>query len=313
MPWDERAHRRIKLRDIDILLVVIQTGSMGSAARQLNMSQPAVSRAIFDLEDAVGVRLLDRTRRGVEATPYGRALAERGAVIFNELRAGMRQIEFLADPTTGELRIGTSEPVAAAIVSPIADYFSRRHPRVTFHVITGETRGLIRALRNRNVELVISRLSQPVDDSFTTEVLFYDQLVLAAGLQNPLTRKRRLNFDDLSGQLWTLQAFDTYFGSLVVDALRTSGFSIPQLTMATTSFNLRHELLATGRFLTVVPAFFLKLPRRHPTLRALPITLPKTTMPVALITLGGRSLSPLGQLFIDRVRAATKPLVVKNR
>jgi len=75
--------------------------------------------------------------------------------------------------------------------------------------------------------------------------------------------------------------------------------------MATTSFNLRHELLATGRFLTVLPEFFLKLPRRHPTIRALPIALPKTSMPVALVTLQGRSLSPIAELFLERVRVMT--------
>jgi DNA-binding transcriptional LysR family regulator len=313
MPSDERARRRLKLRDLDILLVVTQTGSMGAAARQLHISQPAVSRAVADLEDAVGVRLLDRTRRGVKATPYGVALAKRGTVIFNELRGGIRDIESLADPTAGELRIGTPEPVAAAMIAPIADYFSLRYPRVTFHVITGETRRLLRELGNRNVELVISRLSQPVDDPFRSDVLFHDQLVLAAGLQNPLTRRRRLSLEDLSTQLWTLQSLDTYFGTLAGDALRASGLSIPPLTMATTSFSLRHELLATGRFITVLPGFFLKLPRRHPTLRALPIALPKTTMPVALVTLAGRSLSPLAQLFIERVRALTAPLATKGR
>jgi DNA-binding transcriptional LysR family regulator len=75
--WNDRVRRRLKLRDVAILLAVIQTGSMGKAAAALNMSQPAVSKAIACLEHTLGVRLLDRSRRGVEPTPYGRALVAR--------------------------------------------------------------------------------------------------------------------------------------------------------------------------------------------------------------------------------------------
>jgi len=76
MPWDDRTKRRLKLRDLDILLAVVETGSMGKAAKRLNTSQPAVSKAVVELEDALGVRLVDRSRRGVVPTPYGLALAQ---------------------------------------------------------------------------------------------------------------------------------------------------------------------------------------------------------------------------------------------
>jgi molybdenum-dependent DNA-binding transcriptional regulator ModE len=78
MSWDRYLGRRVKLRDLYILMAVAKAGSMGKAAHQLNMSQPAVSNAIADLEHAIGVRLLDRNRQGVEPTPFGRALIARG-------------------------------------------------------------------------------------------------------------------------------------------------------------------------------------------------------------------------------------------
>src|SRR5246127_2730790 len=118
MPWDDRVKRRLRLRDLDILMAVIETGSMGKAARRLNISQPAVSKAVVELEDALGVKLVDRSRRGVTPTPYGLALAKRSVAIFNDLRQGVQDIDFLADPTKGEIRIGTTEPIAMAIVSP---------------------------------------------------------------------------------------------------------------------------------------------------------------------------------------------------
>ena len=91
----ERARRRLKLRDLHILLVVAQRGSMAKAAAELAISQPAVSRAIADMEHALGLRLLDRGRNGIEATPYGRVLIKRGVTIFDELTQGLEELEFL--------------------------------------------------------------------------------------------------------------------------------------------------------------------------------------------------------------------------
>src|SRR5260221_14287646 len=85
MPWDDRTRRRLKLRDLDILLAVVETGSMGKAAKRLNTFQPAVSKAVVELEHALGVRLLDRSRTCVKPTPYGLSLAQRSAAIFNDL------------------------------------------------------------------------------------------------------------------------------------------------------------------------------------------------------------------------------------
>src|SRR3954464_13060123 len=121
MPWTDRTKRRLKLRDLDILMSVIQTGSMGKAADRLNISQPAVSKAILELEDALGVRLVDRSRRGVVPTAYGEALGKRGVAIFNDLRQGVQDIDFLSDPTRGEVRIGTTEPLVIALISPSID------------------------------------------------------------------------------------------------------------------------------------------------------------------------------------------------
>lgn len=84
----ERTSRRLKLRDLRILMTVVECGTMGKAAEQLAVSQPVVSKTISDMEHAVGVRLLDRSQRGVEPTAYGRALIKRGIVIFDEMKEG---------------------------------------------------------------------------------------------------------------------------------------------------------------------------------------------------------------------------------
>src|SRR5215469_7431728 len=101
---ESRISRRLRFRDLEVFFSVVQCGSMAKAANVLGVTQPAVSEVVAGLEHAFGVRLFDRTSQGVEPTIYGRALLKRGVAAFDELKQGIRDIEFLADPTKGEVR-----------------------------------------------------------------------------------------------------------------------------------------------------------------------------------------------------------------
>src|SRR5215471_3352923 len=133
--WETQIGRRLRLRDLHAFFVVARCGNMAKAARQLGVSAPAVSKVIADLEHALGARLLDRGRRGVEPTIYGQALLKRSAAVFDELRQSVRDIEFLADPTVGEVRIGVGEGIASAILPSVIQRFSQQHPRVTLRLV----------------------------------------------------------------------------------------------------------------------------------------------------------------------------------
>src|SRR5262245_10855505 len=176
--WESQIGRRLKMRDLHVFFTVAQYGSMGKAAAHLGVSAPTVSEVIADLEHALGVKLLDRVPRGVEPTIYGHALLKRGRVAFDELKQGVRDIEFLSDPTSGELRIGCSEPVSAAILPPILDRFFQRYPRVVVHVndVPPPTRDMS-GLRERKHDLILNRLvmplaHDPLDDDLDVELLF---------------------------------------------------------------------------------------------------------------------------------------------
>src|SRR5215510_6603272 len=112
-PLDERVIRRLKLRELRIFTAVAEARSMGKAATQLALSQPAVSKAIGEMEHTLGVSLLDRTPQGVEPTLYGRALLQWSAAVLDDLSQGVRAIGSLADPATGEVRIGSHEVMSA--------------------------------------------------------------------------------------------------------------------------------------------------------------------------------------------------------
>jgi DNA-binding transcriptional LysR family regulator len=308
MPWDDRTKRRLKLRDLDILLAVIEMGSMGKAAGRLRISQPAISKAIVGLEDALGIKLLDRGRRGVVPTPYGLALAKRGVAIFNDLRQGVQDIDFLSDPTKGEIRIGATEPVAVAFVSPSIDKLSRKYPQTYFHVVTGDGGTLYKNLLDKSIEVAICRMMGPLPEELAAEVVFHDSLVVLSSAKNPLTRRRKLTLAELMDEPWALPPADSFFSSLIDDVFRSNGYQPPRSTVATLSEYMRNDLLETGRFLTVLPGFMLKARGRHSQLKALPVALPNARMPIGIITLKNRTLTPLAQVFIEAIRVTAKSM-----
>jgi DNA-binding transcriptional LysR family regulator len=131
----DHVSNRIKMHDLRIFVAVVRAGSMGRAARKLNLAQPNISSSIANLERTLGVCLLDRGRQGVEPTAYGCALLDCGNAIFDDLRQGLSRIRFLADPTAGEVRIGTTAFLSASFVPAIINRLSKRYPRVVFHVV----------------------------------------------------------------------------------------------------------------------------------------------------------------------------------
>src|SRR5262245_1100418 len=173
MRWNDRIGRRIKLSDLHILLAVAQSGSMAKAANELAVSHPAVSRSISELEHTLGVRLLERNPHGIDLTEFGRAMLSRSHAAFDELRQGVKDIEFLADPTAGEVRIGSTAPLAASFVSAVIERLQRRHPRMVFRVNTQIYEFLQRELDERNLDLLVLRkIGTHAEDRLSFEVLY---------------------------------------------------------------------------------------------------------------------------------------------
>jgi DNA-binding transcriptional LysR family regulator len=309
MDWVDRIGRRVKLRDLHILLAVTQWGSMAKAARHLSTSQPVVSKTIAELERALGVRLLDRGPQGVEPTIYGRALIDRGLAIFDELREGIKEIEFLADPGAGELRIGCPETMSAGLLPAIAERLARRHPRVVLHVVQANTvTQEFRELRERTVDLMLGRVSGPVDDDLDVETLYQDRMFIVAGAQSRWARRRKLTLADLADEPWVNAPPDTIVGSFLGEVFAAHGLAPPRINVVSFSMYLRNSLLASGGYVAVLPGSVLRFSAERFALKALPIRLPQTPAAIAIVTLKGRTLSPVAQVFIECAREVAKPV-----
>ena len=310
MDWSEqRLGRHLKLRDLNVLLTVARCGSMGKAAAQLAVSQPAISKAISEMEASLRVKLLDRSPRGVEPTIYARTLLDRGLNAFDELRQAVQHIEFLADPTAGEVRIGSSLGTAISFVSVVIDRLAKRYPRIHFDLLTGDATLTYRALAERKIDLLIARIFAPVDEEhMQAEVLYEVRDVVAAAAQNPWTRRRRVKLADLVNVPWVLPPTDSLQGTIVAEAFRVSGLEVPRAAVITATVPVRNALLAGGRFLTIEPDSDLQLPGTSPPLKRVAVNLPTTPRPIGIITLKHRTLGPTAQLFMDAARELARTL-----
>ncbi|HKW37747.1 MAG TPA: LysR family transcriptional regulator [Burkholderiales bacterium] len=308
-PPGDRIGLRMKLRDLHVLMTVVQAGSMSKAAALLHTTQPAVSRSIAELERTLGVRLLERNFHGVQPTAYGRVVLEGGVAVFDDLRQAVKNVEFLADPAAGEVRIGCTPILASSFVSAVVDRLSRRYPRMIFHLVTAYVEPLRRALHERKVDLLIVRRFVPAaEERLEFEFLFDDAYVVAAGANNRWARRRRVELAELAGESWTLPPPGSAIASIAMEAFRAGGLDYPRTTVVADSPEARISLVGTGRFITIFPASISKFPTMRPEIRILPVELPMARVQNVIVTLKNRALSPVAKLFVERAREDARRL-----
>jgi DNA-binding transcriptional LysR family regulator len=313
MEWESRLGRRLRVRDLYILSTVVKSGGMAKAARQLAMTQPSVSAAIANLEHILGVRLLDRSPRGIEPTIYAEAILKRSLVVFDELKQGVKDVASLADPATGELRIGCPDSINATVLPQFIEYFSRRYPQVIVHVHDVPSPAIKNpGLRDRKYDLVFARLGLPLPndqmtDDLNLDYLFDDPLMIAAGTHSRWARRRSIDLDELIHEPWILAHADTWNYLGVAEAFRSRGLEMPKVSLFGFSLHLVNHFVANGSYITAYP----RSVGRVSSLKVLPVKLPVRPWPVAIATLKNRTLSPVVERFIECAREVAKTISEK--
>lgn len=307
--WEKQIGRRLRLRDLHVFFTVVQHGSMAKAAVELGVSQPSVSELIADLEHALGVRLLDRSTRGVEPTVYGETLLSRGQAAFDELRQGIRDIEFLADPAAGEIRLGCAEAVTPGLLPPIIELLSRKYPRVSLRVshITANPPDL-RGLQERKLDLIMGPIGKTLPSGYQAETLLRDTIQVVAGTKSRWARARKIDIGQLADERWIMTPLETPTTACIAAGFRASGLPLPKFYLETYSIHLRNHLISTGRFVGAMTSSVVQLNAKRFGLVALPIELPMANFPLAIITVKNRTLTPVVNLFLECARTVAKSM-----
>jgi DNA-binding transcriptional LysR family regulator len=305
--WERQIGRQLRLRDLHAFFAVVNCGSMAKAAVQLGVSQPAVSKVIADLEHALCVRLLDRSPLGVEPTVFGQALLKRGQAAFDELKQGIRDIEFLADPASGEIRIGCPGSIASTLMARIVDQFIQKYPRVLLHVDAVLNPQMFPGLHERHYDLYLTLLPLPehrVPEDLNIEHLFSDPLVVAAGKNHRWANRRKIDFAELAEEHWILARTDSWNFICIADGFRKRGLPGPKIGLWSNDAPLRGHLIDQGKLVTALA----KSSAEWLGMKVLPVDLPVQPWPVVIATLKNRAVSPVVELFIEFVRDFTKPM-----
>lgn len=302
--WESHIGRRLRLRDLHVFFTVVQCGSMAKAAAELGVSQPTVSEVIADLEHTYGVRLFDRSPQGVATTIYGDALLKRSIAAFDELKQSGRDIEFLADPTTGEVRIGCVQSLSVTILPQIVLRFSKQYPRVVAHVDDLKAPATdLPGLHDRKYDCILLRLVTPLSDApladdVKVDFLFNDKLVVAAGLNSRWARRRKIDLAELIDEPWILPTSDTWNYVCLAEAFRARGLGMPKANLVSFSLSLRTHLMAAGPYLSVFAGSVMRLNAHRFHITVLPVELPVRPWPVVIATLKHRTLSPVVERFV---------------
>jgi DNA-binding transcriptional LysR family regulator len=299
MQWEKQIGRRIRLKDLHTLQTVAEAGSMAKAADRLAMSQPAISKAIADLEHVLGASLFDRSSSGVELTECGHLLLERTRVIFDEVRQGISDIEHASDPSRGEVRIGTNEPMTGVVAEIIAKLVSK-YPRITCAVTVSDTDTLARDLRERRVDLLLTRwIPALIAEDLTATLLFQSPFAVMAEKSHRVFGRKKLRLADLMDERWVLSPNDSFLGRIVTDIFRRQDLPLPHAVVTSISISLRLNLLATGRFLSVLPTSVLGPRSSKAWLAAVNVDLGDNSSPIAAIALAKRQPSGAARLFLQ--------------
>lgn len=315
MDWSDRIGRRVKLRDLHILMAIADCGSMAKAAAKLGISNPVISKTVADLEHVLGVRLLDRGSQGVELTASGRILLQCGVNVFDEMQQGIRSIEHLSDPNSGNVRVGCTEATLSSVVPVITEKFARQYPGIRLDVVlTNPGEHQVLELRGRKVDLLISRSTALLaEDDLQSEVLFDEPFVAVAGGQSRWARKRQMALADILGESWVMPPYHSIPGGLIAEIFRNHGLQPPQPHVATLSTHLTIKLIASGHFVGFLPNSIAALHTGRTALKILPVKLSGSPISVDVVVVRNRTLSRAVELFIACARDVTKSLVRSPR
>lgn len=288
---------------------VAAAGSFTRAADMLNVSQPAVTKTIQDLETAIGADLFERLPRGILLTEAGRIMQRRGQTILAELTHASHEISSLSESGTPRLAIGTA-PIGAASFIPLATTaFLENHPHTHLTIRDGSNADLLPLLRTGDLDFVFSPIPDEPPSDLTMEVMMEDGFSIIARAGHPLDRSAAASVDDLRPYGWILPPQGLAPRRLFDAVLRRAGFEPPQAGIETLATSTIRTLLMKSDRIAMLPRSVVQTDVTVGLLAVLPVILSGSNRPIGTIRRAGSSVSPHAEVFLaalrDQIAAST--------
>jgi len=297
---------RVKLRQLQLVSVLGDSGNLRRAAAELNMTQPTATRLLREIEEALGVELFERSRRGMAPTLYGAAMVRDARVLLADLDALHDGIRALAEGAAGTLAIGAMTSTASVVLPRGVALLAEQQPGLRISIQEGTHDMLVAALKRGELDLMLGRVMGGAQmDDLEHEVLYNDAFLVVCGRGHPLARERRLQLADLAGERWILPAPSAPLRQRF-DILLAQAGARPRNAIESVSLLSNLTLLQESRLLGVMPADIARRFARLKLVHVLPVALPDLIGPVALITRRRRARTPALEALVQVLRQTAK-------
>jgi DNA-binding transcriptional LysR family regulator len=292
----------VDLERLRVFAAVAAAGNVTHAARKLGTSQPAVSKQLSELEEALGVVLFDRLPRGVRLTSAGELLARHATQIFAAERAAEVELSELLGLRRGKLSVGASTTIGSYLIPAVFGAFHRAHPDVQLELEIANTAAIQAMVRDGRIDVGLTEGFVPGAE-LDVEVVHFDEMVLIAGPTHALTKRRRVVARDLAEVPFILRERGSGTRDIIEAALRERGVMI-QPAMALGSTEAVKHAVAQGLGVAMVSRLAVELELSSGTLCVLPVTDLSVRRALHRVRLAGKTPSPVVLAFIDTLRAA---------
>lgn len=298
---------RLRLRHIRQLSAVGRLGSVSRAAESLHISQPALSKSIHQIEAALGVRLFERTARGLVPTVAGERLLQHCRAVESELRKAGEDLNALVSGTGGQVTVGAYLVALPRLIPLAISRLMTDAPEVTVRILDGSARQLVAALQAGDADFIVGRLHDvPPSEPLVHEILYEEPIRVIASPTHPLARQRRVAYRDLCGYPWVIPAPDSAAYVPVMDLFLRQGLPRPRLCVESTSFLMIRTLLQEQSALAAMPHQVVERDVALGVLRVLPVRLPYAPLPVGITCHAFRQPGAAAQRFINALRAVAQ-------
>ncbi len=305
----DRAITRLKLRQLRLLVAVGQYGSIQNASRELQISQPAATKLIQDLELDFEVKLFERTNRGVIPTACGEALIRHGKLIIAQVSNAAQELDDLTEGNSGRVVIGTLLAAATRLLPNAIESALAERPNVAIKVIEGTNDALMPALLSGEIDMIVGRLPAYRHRTRLVQEKFFDDRVVAiAGRQHPLAGKKSLPFDRIKPFGWILPPLETTLRRQVDQFFVGQDQYVPPVVLESVSYLTNRSLLQARDLIGLMPDHVASHDVESGLLVEIDWVAPFGNGPVGVSYRGPDSLSPAGTAFLGALRHAAKAM-----
>lgn len=245
---------RLKLRQLRLLTAIADEGTVLKGSQALNIAQPAATKSIKELEDALGVQLFDRSSRGVTPTDFGRVMIKHAKLILTQLRHAGEELQSLEEGLSGRVHVGTLLAASTSLLPRALARLRERRPGIAVTVDEGTIDRLMPGLRTGDIDVVLGRLPEYRErEGLRQEVLYLDTVSIMVREGHPLTQRSGLKLADLIDQAWVMPPPQTSLRRQVDHAFRHEGLEPPNDVIESVSILTNHALLMNTDMLATMP------------------------------------------------------------